>query len=162
MKNKILLVAILALFLMAIITGCSKSTETNEDDNEKSATDIGDKISQEAVNFKCVIANVQTIYFLKGDAKIESDGRESWLIGDKYYMKMDIGGTDYLIEYPAAESEMTSEDMVDTYKTSKAVPNLDCQIGVVKESDLALPDLEILDSEEFQQKLTEEMMAQYS
>ncbi len=163
-------VLIMMIVLLLIVSGCGnpKSADNNADnkglksgsvDDATNKADDNVAIDQELVNFKCVIADVQTIYFLKNKAAVESPAGKTWIIDDKVYIKMEIQGEDYLIEYPASErNDVNTEDMKSTYITSKSVPNVDCEINVVKESDVALPDLEILSEEGFQNKLTEGMM----
>ena len=169
MKKVILTMMVIALLLL---TACGNNAEpaTNDgadEDVQHAATQVEIEraaednvaLDQELVNFKCVIADLQTIYFLKNKAKISSEVGDSWIIDETVYIKMTLDGEDYLIKYPAMErNDIDREGMIATYHNSKAVSNIDCEMNVVKESDVALPDLEILSDEELQAKMMEGMM----
>ncbi|MBW2967695.1 hypothetical protein KY362_04360 [Candidatus Woesearchaeota archaeon] len=170
MKKTISIIFLLSVVGMLMLTGCGKDDAQGDVSNalvkkaqqkekeiaveqaEDAREEAAHKVSQELVNFECEIQGVQTLYFLKGDIKIESSApggmREAWLIGDKYYTKMEIGGEDLLVEWPSDESEVDAESMMDTYAMSKSVPNIDCKLGTVSQSKVKLPDLEIIDNEE--------------
>ena len=111
--------------------------------------------SQEKVNFKCVIAGVQTIYFLRDKAKIESVGRESWLNDDGFFAIMEVNEKEYLVQFPAEESEITFEGMMTTYDVSRTNDAYDCELDVVTEEIVTLPDLEIISNQEYGDLLIE-------
>ena len=171
MKYLAIILAISLLFLAACggnddqsalqQKAAEKQVEYAIDAAEDAVEEAAHEASQELVNFKCVIADMQTIYFYKEKAKIKSDWSESWLNDDGSFYVMNLGGVDYLIQQPAEQSEMDREGMMTTYYTSKTVDNIDCELDVVTEADVALPDLEILSDEEFQELLMEDIMAGY-
>jgi hypothetical protein len=112
---------------------------------------------QEFVNFKCVIAGIQTVYFLKDKGKIEGQGTEAWITKDAAYLKMDLDGEEVLYQVPFEEAPMSYEAMETTYDASKTIETYDCQLNVVTEADVTPPSLPILTAEEFQAKLMEGM-----
>jgi len=138
-----------------------KEVEYAIDAVEDAAEDAAHEASQELVNFKCDIAGMQTIYFYKEKAKIKSAYSESWLNDDGSFVVMELMGEDYLVQYPADQSEMDREGMMTTYHTSKTLDNIDCELDVVTEADVNLPDLEIVSDEEFQELLMADIMAGY-
>ena len=105
---------------------------------------------------------MQTIYFYQDKAKIESFDRESWLIGDEFYAINLVGDTEYLVQFPSEESEMTVEDMMGAYRTSKSVEGIDCELDAASEAIVTLPDLEIITNEELGEMMLDQMMAGYN
>lgn len=168
-------IAILIILLISalFLTACGDDDEQNAlkkrtaervgEVAEDKAEDAKDKAklekSQKLINFECDIANIQQIYFLKGDMKMVTPNTEAWLIDDKYYVKMNSGGRSYLVTYPGEESEMDAKDMMTTYTTSKTLDNIDCKLGTVSESMMTLPsDLEVIDEDEFQDRIEQDLM----
>jgi len=125
-----------------------KTIEYAEQDAIDAAEDAAQEASQELVNFKCIIADMQTIYFLKGDAKIVSTMSEGWLIDDQYYMKAEINEDEYLVVYPGEESGMNYDSMMTAYRVSKTTDGYECWLDVVTEDDVTLPDLEQITPDE--------------
>ena len=106
---------------------------------------------------------MQTFYFLKGEAKIEAPGRESWLNEDGFFVKADINGQSYLVQYEAEEREMTTEAMQTNYAMSKTSDIYDCELGVVTEAIVTPPtDLEIITPDQMAEMLLGAMGQMYS
>lgn len=154
---------ILLISLMIVLTACAPDPSTDLQNNiteasEKIVSDTAKqstrKASQELMNFKCTIDGDRTFYFLKGNAKIVSSIGSSWIVDDKYYMRVKLERKYYLIKYPIEKSSIDAGEMIATYQASKTVDNLDCELNAVKESDVALPDLEIITPEEIAGILT--------
>ena len=122
--------------------------------------DVSGELSQQLVNFRCTLADGRTIYFLKEKAKVVSPTGESWLNDDGYFAKFTIDDKDYLVHYPAEESDMSFEAMMTTYEVSKTSPGYDCELNVVQESDVDLPDIEVITPEELGDLMMQQMMAQ--
>ncbi|MBN2457739.1 hypothetical protein JXB31_01250 [Candidatus Woesearchaeota archaeon] len=173
MKRYRILMACLMVVLLLVVSACSKSDNPDDALKDKAADMAGEQVaekagdvaeeaahqlSQENVNFRCTIKPTQQIFsFLKGDAKITSPNGESWLIADKYYIKVNLGDKDYLVKYEGEESELDSEGMMNVYALSKTTATYECELGVVKESDVTLPDLEIISPEEMGEKMLGDM-----
>ena len=168
----ITIISIALITILLILSGCGKekddssvlkkkaaekSKEISEKKAEEKLESSKKKASQELVNFKCTIENAHSIYFLKGKASVKTDYSESWLLEDGYYSKIEMQDGIYLIKNPADESEMSFEDMMSAYRTSKTIPNMDCTLGIVKESDVTLPNYPIITPEEHGQKIIEEL-----
>ncbi len=170
---------ILAIVLLLVI-GCggpSASDSSSDDstdramqDNRQQASNKMDRQASDAnnakadadqslVNFKCSMGGVQDYYFYKNKMKLESPSSEGWIIDDIYYFKMDIGGKDYLVTGMMDDQKISNEDMMEMYKTSKAVPNMDCTLGAASAAIVTLPDLEILNEEEFGELMGQAMFA---
>lgn len=131
-----------------------KAAEAAKEDAKKEA-------EQELVNFECTIPGDQKFYFYKGDMKTVTPTGEVWIVDDKIYAKIDLGGHTYLMQQEAPELNVGPQEAIDTYKNSKTLPGYDCSLGTVKASDVELPNLEILDENQLQEKLMEDMMAEY-
>jgi hypothetical protein len=185
MKNrgltKFIIMCVFCIFLFSIF-GCSKNKDYNtkewendpffqEDNNiyvdnentyvDSKNTNVDDKSksSNEAVNFKCDLVGSQTMYYLKDKGKIKINEQSIWIEGDSYFMPMEISGVTYLIKYPSFDNpDMTLQNMKEIYTMSKSVPNIDCFLDVVKESDVEKPNYEVLTEDEYQQKVMDEMM----
>lgn len=154
---------LIALFLASILlftVGCGSSEDTRDKDEMTAdamkqyaeATKSADADNdQELVNFKCTMAGTQTYYFYENKIKIEGPGTEGWVVDDVYYVKMDVGGKDYLISGMGGDNEITTEGMLNMYRTSKATPNFDCTLGGVSESKVTPPDLPMITAEEMGQ-----------
>jgi hypothetical protein len=164
-------IIIACLFALLLISGCAGRTDNKLADkaNEKmqesavqqaeaAAEKAEEEASQELVNFKCTIADLETIYFLKGDAKVESARGESWLTEDGFFSITEVNGQEYLLKMPAEQTTITYENMMQTYQMSKTLDTHDCEIGVVKEEDVTPPqDLEVITNEEMADIMMEGM-----
>ncbi|PIN69459.1 hypothetical protein COV93_05465 [Candidatus Woesearchaeota archaeon CG11_big_fil_rev_8_21_14_0_20_43_8] len=141
-----------------------KAAEKAKESAVKQVEDVAEasakKASQELVNFKCDIAGMQTIYFYKNKAKMETPNGESWLLDDYDYVKMNISGTYYLIKYPGEQSDMDLEGMMKTYRNSKITPGVDCELDSVTEAIVTLPNLQIITPDELQDKMMAMMTEQ--
>ncbi len=123
---------------------------------------VADDAGQQLVNFKCVLADGREIYFLKEKASVKSEAGQSWLNDDGYFALFDIDGTQYLVEYPAEQSDMSFDDMMTTYTVSKTSPGYDCELNVVTEADVTPPDIQVITPDELGELMLQQMMAQGS
>ncbi|MEK6816009.1 MAG: hypothetical protein AABY09_00205 [Nanoarchaeota archaeon] len=133
------------------------------------AVETVDKKSQDLVNMKCVETNggiTTTYYLLKGDIRTdtvspaEGVSRQTWLLNTTAYSKMKVGETEYLVTMPVEESQVTYRSAEVAYQTFNAAPNIECEKGIVKESDFVLPDLEHIDNQQLSDKMMELFAAQ--
>ncbi len=156
------LIGILCIFLVLAACSPQNAQEDLQDkaaDSGKSALNNG---LHNSVNLKCTIQNAFTIYFLGEKTKVKSTASESWVIDSYAYGVINVGDTHYIIKSPITKTEMDYTAMKEAYYSSKFVQGMDCEEGVVTDAEMELPDYPIMTSEEFQQKMTEEMMGQYS
>ncbi len=168
---------VLLIIAMFVLTACAsksaapgnalqakvaeKTAESAVQKTEQAAEDAAEKASQELVNLKCTIAGIQTIYWLKGNAKSESNGREIWLMGPDSYSVVEVGGKKYLLNASIEESGMSYEAMKTNYQLSKTVDTIDCWENVVTEDMFVLPDYPVITNEEWMQMAQDEMMKAY-
>ncbi|RMF90648.1 MAG: hypothetical protein D6733_03255 [Methanobacteriota archaeon] len=113
------------------------------------------KASQELVNFKCTMADGTTMYFLKGKGKVTSPGGNTYLDNEGVYTVMDAGGEQVLVKFPVEEATMDMDDMKAAYESSKVTDTYDCELNVVSEADVAMPDMPIMTMDEYQARLME-------
>jgi hypothetical protein len=140
------------LCILVLLSACGIQ-EAKEELQDKAA---------EGVNLKCTFTNAFTIYFLDEKAKVVSEASESWVMDNYGYTVIKIGDTNYIIKSPVTPTEMDYTAMKDAYYSSKFVQNMDCVEGVVTEEEMQLPNYPVMTPEELQQKMTEQMMQQYS
>jgi hypothetical protein len=163
MKNITLgIIIILAVFA----AGCTPQQNEMVQDMEEIEEDIQQaRESNEEINFMCCNAMEQCFYFLgEKDVYINAiDGeRESWLLDGKYYYKMTVGSTTYLVNDITQfdDYKMSVDAMVVSLKTSEKYPGFDCEKGVVTEDHMKLPDYPMITNEELGELMIQQMMQQ--
>jgi len=153
------------LALLLLVVGCSpeqvvKSTIQDEVSEAtraaarnvaSEAVEVVDKAAQDFINFKCTVAGMQTIYFLKDKAKMVQAGRETWLNEDGFFSKVEINGNSYLLKSPANGAQYSFKDLMQMYEFSKHDKNYQCEKDTVTEDMVALPDYEIITNEQMAQ-----------
>lgn len=167
---KTLILILVLVLVSSLIVACGNSEPKQENfyknfeggDRDVKENEV-EEVNSEAVNFKCDIQGLGTLYFLKGNARIDGTSSTTWVLDGHTYAVMPLGEEEIIIDYEgdAGMEPMSNEDMLDTYKNSKMNPGVTCTLGVVSQADMALPKLRILTNDEFQMELMDSMMAQY-
>lgn len=164
------LILILLVGLMIVACGSSQPDQDvakmiGGDPEAKAKYDAAQEAKQDAeqelINFECTLPGNQKFYVYKGSMKSSTPNGDVWIVDDKVYAKIDLGGKTYLMEQEGMGHDISLEDARDAYRVSKMTPGYDCKLGAVSASDVQLPNLEKISGDELEEKLMDDMMEQY-